>query len=109
MATCKNGIGVQYLSSFSLLLHWLHVSSPKGALTPCHNSSHSNFHQGTVFTRASTVDHFLDKLFQLPDDVPTQCPRGVHSVELSLRDSFSTSRHFRWQPEEYLQGAALRI
>ena len=49
------------LSSFSLLLHWLHVSSHKGPLTPCHNSFPSNFHQGT---RASKVDHFLEKLFK---------------------------------------------
>ena len=27
------------LSSFGFLLHCLHLSSPKGALTPCHNSS----------------------------------------------------------------------
>ena len=52
------------LSHFSLLLHWLHVSLPKGALTPCHNSSPSNFHQGTIFTRASKVGHFLEKLFK---------------------------------------------
>ena len=30
------------LSHFSLLLHQLHVSSPKGALTRCHTSSPSN-------------------------------------------------------------------
>ena len=55
---------MQYLSSFSLLLHRLHVSSPQGALTPCHTSSPSNFHQGTVFTRASKIDHLLEKLFK---------------------------------------------
>ena len=51
------------LSCFSLLLHCLHVSSLK-ALTPCHNSSPRNPHQGTEFTRASKVDHFLEKLFK---------------------------------------------
>ena len=55
---CKN------LSSFSLVLHWLHVSSLKRALTPCHNSFSSNFHQGTIFPRGSKVDHFLEKLFK---------------------------------------------
>ena len=63
------------VSSFSLLLHWLHASSPKGALTPCHNSSPSNFHQGTVFTRASKVDHFLENLFKYLTRV--QCVRGA--------------------------------
>ena len=45
----KLGFVCNSLSSFGPLLHWLHVSSPKGALTHCHNSSPSNFHQGTVF------------------------------------------------------------
>ena len=44
------------LSSFSLLLHWFHVSSPK--------EPPSNFDQGLVFTRASKTDHFLEKLFK---------------------------------------------
>ena len=34
------------------------MSSPKGALTRCRTSSPSNFHHGTVFTKASKVDHF---------------------------------------------------
>ena len=69
----KLGLVYNNLSSFSLLLHWLHVSSPKGALTPCHNSSPSNFHQGPVFTRASKGDHFLENLFKYL----TQCSRGA--------------------------------
>ena len=56
------------LSSFSLLLHWLHESSPRGALTPCHNSSPSNLHQGTVFTGAPKADCFRE-VVQMPDAV----------------------------------------
>ena len=52
------------LSSCSPLLHRLHVTSPKGALTSRHHSSPSNLRQGAVFTRASKVDHFLEKLFK---------------------------------------------
>ena len=52
------------LSSFSLLLCWLHVSLPKWGLTPRHNSSSRNFHQGAVFARASKIDHYLEKLFK---------------------------------------------
>ena len=44
----------------------------QGGLTPCHDSSPSNLHQGTVFTRASKVDRFLGTLFKYP----TQCVRG---------------------------------
>ena len=54
----------QACRSFSLLLHWLHVSSPKGALTPGHHSFPHNLHQGTAFTRASKADHFRGKLFK---------------------------------------------
>ena len=49
-----------------------------GALTPCHNSSWSNFRQGTVFTRAAKVDHFLQKLFKYL----TRCARAVPKFPL---------------------------
>ena len=62
------------VSSLGLLLHCLHVTSPNGALTPCH-SSPSNFHQGTVFTRASKEDHFLEKVFKYV----TRCTNGVRT------------------------------
>ena len=39
---------MQKVSFFSLELHWLHVSSSKGGLTPCHNSSLSYFYPGRV-------------------------------------------------------------
>ena len=39
-------------------------AQPDGALTPCHNASPGNLLQGTVFTRASKVDDFLEKLFK---------------------------------------------
>ena len=55
------------------VLHRLHVGSPKGALTLCHNSSPSNLRQGTVFTRASKADHFLETLFKYL----TRCARGA--------------------------------
>ena len=60
----KLGLVGNNLSSLSLLLHWVHVSSPKGALTPSHDPSPSNLHQGTVFTRASKVDQIVEKLFK---------------------------------------------
>ena len=34
----KLGLACNNLSAFSLLLHWLHMSLPKGALTLCHNA-----------------------------------------------------------------------
>ena len=52
------------LSSFSLLLHCLHVSLPKGALTASQNSSPNTLHQGTAFTRAPKVNHFFVKLLK---------------------------------------------
>ena len=79
--------------SSSLLLHCLHVSSPKGPLTPCHTSSPSNCHQGTVFTRASKADHFLEKLFKYLtrcvnspntfNEVIMQDPRNVDDMLLA--------------------------
>ena len=66
------------LSSFSLLPHCLHVSLPKGPLTPCHNSSPSNLHQGTVFTRASEVDHLIEHLF----NHLTLCTHGAHALRV---------------------------
>ena len=71
------------LSSFSLLLHWLHVSLPKGALIPSHNSSPSNFNQATIFTWASRLNHFLDKLFKYP----TRCAHGAHVVHVRCLNS----------------------
>ena len=71
VATCKKGIGVQLFVIFQSIAT-LAVSLPKGPFTPYHNSSPSNFHQGTVFTRASKVDHLLEKLFKYW----TWCPGG---------------------------------
>ena len=48
---------------FVFFQHCLHVSSPKEALTPCHDLP-SNPANSKVFTRASKVDHFVGKLFQ---------------------------------------------
>ena len=74
-----------YLSiclSFSLLLHWFGVSSPKGALTP--EPSPSNLHHtgtgtgtaagtdGTVFTGASKRP-FPGEVVQIPDVVLARC------------------------------------
>ena len=63
-ARCMRGARAVRILPLSLLPHCLHVSSPKGALTPRKNSSPSNLHQGTLFTRASKVDHFPEKLFR---------------------------------------------
>ena len=52
------------MSSCSLLLHWLCVSWPKGALAPCHTSSPRNLHHRIVLKRASKVDHFLEQLLK---------------------------------------------
>ena len=75
-AYAKLGSVCNILSPVSLLLHWSHVSSPKGAPKLCHNSSPSNLHQGTVFTRASKEDHFLEKWFKYL----TWYARGVGAV-----------------------------
>ena len=69
------------LSSFSPLLHRLHVSSPK-APVPCHTSSPSNLRQGAVSTRASKIDHFLEKSF----NCPVRRPRVVRAMRCAMRD-----------------------
>ena len=77
------------MSSFSRLLHWPHVSPPKGDPTPfqnpartlpepCQNSLPSNLHQGTTPTRASKADHFPEKSFKL-----------YHAVRARRVNSFS--------------------
>ena len=53
-----------------------------GALTPCHSSSASSLHRGTVFTKASKVDHLLEKLFKYL----TQCTHGARTVRKILRN-----------------------
>ena len=71
----KLGLVCNNLSSFGLLLHWLHVSLLNRALTLCHNSSPGNFCQGTVFTIASK--DFLEKLFTHLTRSRARCTRGV--------------------------------
>ena len=68
---------------FQLVAARLHVRAP----TSCHNSSPSNFHQTTNFTRASKVDYFLEKSFKYL----TRCEHGARAVrELPLRSAVST-------------------
>ena len=69
-----------------LLAAWccVHVSSPQGALTPCHSSFPSNLHQGTAFTRASKADHFLEKLFKY-------APRELPQIKISTFPSKGTT------------------
>ena len=63
-----------HLSAYCTACEPVPVSSPKRALTPCHNSSPSNLHQGTVCTRASKVGHFLEKFLKQV----THCALGMH-------------------------------
>ena len=69
-------------------MHYLVIFQPIAAvvacehpLTPCQNSLPGNFHQGTAFTRASTVDHTLEKLFKYL----TQCARNAPVQDFPTR------------------------